>query len=189
MQFACAGDCLGTAIYFELAQDAMDVTLDGAGGYEQPGCDLLIGEAPGDQLEHLPLACGEMLAQRLILPWVVPTSHQWIGARVWPLERREQPPHVAKQGVLECVTRAFAPRLEKLREQGCHRHSFVQEKADVALGFGDYKRSFELTKRVTRFVLRLQCQRTQGEDLDDAPHPTSALCCLTQPIEQSQGIV
>src|SRR5215204_1827777 len=130
-----------------------------------------------------------MPAQRLILPRVVPASPQWVGARVWRLDPREQPPHVVKQGVLECVTGAFAPRLEELREQGRHRRPFVYEEADVALGLGEYKGSFERSKCLTRFVSCLQGQRAQGQDLDDASHPPSGLRRPKQPIEQTKGIV
>src|SRR5215211_3933928 len=98
----------------------MHVPLDGAGGDEQPGCYLLIGEALSDQLEHLSLSRSEreVLGQGLILPWDVPARLQWVGARVWRLELRKQTPHVAVKRVLACVTESPASRLKELREQG-----------------------------------------------------------------------
>ena len=67
MQFACACDRFGTVIYFELAQEAMDVPFDGADLDEEPDCYLPVGEALGDQREHLPLARGEGIEERLSL--------------------------------------------------------------------------------------------------------------------------
>ena len=62
MQFVRACYRFGTAVYFELSEDAMNVSLDGAGRDEQLGSYLLIGEAFGEQLQHLSLTRGEGIA-------------------------------------------------------------------------------------------------------------------------------
>src|SRR4051812_326470 len=49
----------------ELEEDLLDVGLDRALGDEQPRGDRAVGEALGDELEHLPLARAE-LAQRIL---------------------------------------------------------------------------------------------------------------------------
>jgi len=59
------GDGLGPAADLELTVDVVDVALDGALRDDQPIRDLLVGEARGNQAQHLQLALTERLDQRL----------------------------------------------------------------------------------------------------------------------------
>jgi hypothetical protein len=48
------GGDLGSRAKAELVQDAADVAVDGALGYEQARSDLLVGQAVGDQVTRFP---------------------------------------------------------------------------------------------------------------------------------------
>src|SRR5918995_447451 len=114
---------------------------------------------------------------------------RWLGAREWRLEHCQQPLHVAEGSELLCTTPSFTRRLEKLRKQGCHRRSFVHKDADVALGFAEGERPLKRDKCSARFPPRVQCERSEDEDLDRAAHPCPTLCRPKQPIDQAQGVV
>jgi hypothetical protein len=74
----------------------VDVPFDRADLDEEPGCYFPVGEALGDQREHLLFACGERLGKLLILPLGVPAGYLRISARVWRFEGRQRPLHVAE---------------------------------------------------------------------------------------------
>ena len=52
----------------QLGEDLLDVGLDRALGDEQPRRDRAVGEALGDELEHLPLARGQLVERILAAP-------------------------------------------------------------------------------------------------------------------------
>src|SRR3990172_12534519 len=56
-------DGLSTALGAQLAQDGVDVELHGMLADAQPLSDGLIGQALGQELEHLHLARGQLLGQ------------------------------------------------------------------------------------------------------------------------------
>src|SRR5262245_35543020 len=64
-EFARAYQRLGTVPDLELAEDAIDMLLDGADHNDQDGGDLLVGVAGRDQAQHLQLAVAQWLYQIL----------------------------------------------------------------------------------------------------------------------------
>ena len=64
-ELASTHDGFGAALNLEFAKDVSIVPLDGVEGQEQPTSDLLIGAAPGHELENFDLARAECFDQRL----------------------------------------------------------------------------------------------------------------------------
>ena len=56
-----ADDGFGAALRAELAEDGVDVELDGMVANPQSLCDGLIGEALGQELQHFQLTRGQIL--------------------------------------------------------------------------------------------------------------------------------
>ena len=103
MQFVRACYRFGTIIYFELSEDAMNVSLDGAGCDEELCCYLLVGEAFGEQLQHLSLTRGKGSEQRRL--------GGRVGALVWGLECPQQPSYVTKQSAVARLAGSLAPSI------------------------------------------------------------------------------
>jgi hypothetical protein len=58
-QFDCPGHCLASAPDAQFPIGIFEVVVDGLGGDEQAGCDLLVAEALGQKIQNLELTVGE----------------------------------------------------------------------------------------------------------------------------------
>lgn len=155
---ACGDDCLVSVGDLQLGEDRRDVVSDGFLGEDEASCDGSVVEPMRDQIEHFPLAPGELREGRICYGLgACEEGDDLVGApRPEDCFAAGDGGHGRPNGVFVCVLEQVTarPRAER-REDGAgvvaHRE---HEDAGVGIGRADALRRFDASAQASKVLLR-----------------------------------
>jgi hypothetical protein len=83
---------LSTPLHLQFGQQPRHAVLHGISRQIQPGADLPVGQAIGDQRQHLPFPVGQRLQPRISRRWPLSQPGEHIGGDS-PIQQRLTPHH------------------------------------------------------------------------------------------------